>query len=124
MLNSACKITHVFLELSQYHLYFSTVVLHVDICRRDILMLWFGFDKYSSLKGVICYIMGGTYLVYFRRCSFSKWKSTKFAAHKKFWITPSFHIVFSLLAFVAFPGVLPFLNDSILTNESFRVWRL
>jgi hypothetical protein len=40
---SACKITHVFLELSQYHLYFSTVILHVDMRRRDILMIWFGF---------------------------------------------------------------------------------
>jgi len=40
---SGCKITHVFLEVSQYHLYFSTVILHVDIRRRDILMIWFGF---------------------------------------------------------------------------------
>jgi hypothetical protein len=31
---SVCKITHVFLEVSQYHLYFSTVILHVDTCRR------------------------------------------------------------------------------------------
>jgi hypothetical protein len=63
--------------------------------------------------------MDGTYLVYFRRCTLSKWKSTKFAAHKKFWMAPFFHIVFSLLAFMAFPGVLPILNDLILTNELF-----
>jgi hypothetical protein len=58
--NSACKITHVFLELSQYHLYFSTVILHVDIRRRDILMIWFGFvallfiSEYCMLNVRMC----------------------------------------------------------------------